>query len=424
MSEGVAIMEELIIEHTEKLSGEVLVQGSKNSALPILAATILCNDTCIIENCPHLSDVDSSIDILNSLGAKVTKDNGAIVIDSSGINNYKIQKKMMTKMRSSILFLGAIVSKLNKAEIYFPGGCKLGPRPIDWHLKALSQMGLKIDIQDDLLKCELDGKFSGAKIILPLPSVGATENIILAAVLAKGTTLISNAAREPEVCDLCNFLNSCGAKISGMGSSIIEIEGVTKLHGTRHRVIPDRIVAATFMAAVVATTGEVVVKNVIPEHLKSIISTIEKSGCEINCNKDYLRVKSLKRANAIGQVITVPYPGFPTDAQALLMAMCTTAKGKTEFIENIFENRYKHVDELLKLGADISLLGKKAVVTGVKTLYGNKLKAHDLRGAAALVIAALQAEGETRIEGLWHLDRGYETFEEYLKNIGAKIKRI
>lgn len=424
MSEGVAIMEELIIEHTEKLSGEVLVQGSKNSALPILAATILCDDICIIENCPHLSDVDSSIDILSSLGAKVTKNNSTIVIDSSGINNYKIPKKMMTKMRSSILFLGALVSKLNKAEIYFPGGCKLGPRPIDWHLKALSQMGLKIDIQDDLLKCELNGKFSGAKIKLPLPSVGATENIILAAVLAKGTTEIENAAREPEVSDLCDFLNSCGAKIFGAGSSFIRIEGVTKLHGVKHRVIPDRIVAATFMAATVATKGEVIIKNVIPKHLNGIIVEMRKSGCIIECDKDYLKVKSSKRIESMGNITTMPYPGFPTDAQALLMAMCTTANGKTEFIENIFENRYKHVEELLKLGADIKLFGKKAIVTGVKTLYGNKLRAHDLRGAAALVIAALSAEGETRIEGLWHLDRGYENFEECLKNIGAKIKRI
>lgn len=417
-------MGSILVGHTDSLFGNVPIQGAKNSALPILAATILCTGTCIVNNCPDLSDVNSTVDILKALGAKVKKKKNCITVDSSNINSYIVPQEMMTKLRSSILFLGSVVSRMGKAELYLPGGCKLGPRPIDWHLKALSDMGLEISLQNDMLKCETYGKLKGTQILLPLPSVGATENIILAAVLARGTTIIKNAAREPEICDLCNFLSSCGARIFGAGSSTIEIIGVDELYGTEHNVIPDRIVAATFMSATAITTGKVTLLNVVPKHLKSISKVIKKSGCMISTTQDTLTIESSGEIKSVGKVITDPYPGFPTDAQALIMAMCTIAKGNSEFVENIFENRYKHVEELLKLGADINVVGKKAIVNGVESLYGNHLKAKDLRGAAALIVASLAAKGETIIEGSEHLDRGYENFELHFKNIGANIKRI
>lgn len=417
-------MGSLLVGHTDNLFGNVPIQGAKNSALPILAATILCTGTCIVNNCPNLSDVNSTIDILKALGAKVKKGKNCVTVDSSNINSYIIPQDMMTKMRSSILFLGSVVSRMGKAELYLPGGCKLGPRPIDWHLKALSDMGLEISLQNDMLKCKADGKLKGTQILLPLPSVGATENIILAAVLARGTTIIKNAAREPEICDLCSFLSSCGARIFGAGSSTIKIIGVDELYGTEHNVIPDRIVAATFMSATAITTGKVTLLNVVPEHLESISKVIEKSGCIIDTSKNTLTIASSGKIKSVGKVVTNPYPGFPTDAQALVMAMCTVAEGTSEFVENIFENRYKHVEELLKLGADINVIGKKAIVNGVENLYGNHLKAQDLRGAAALIVASLAAKGETIIDCSEHLDRGYENFELHFKNIGANIKRI
>lgn len=423
-AERVFRMSKFLVENTNGLSGKVLVQGSKNSALPILAATILCNSECVIKNCPDLSDVDATIEILQSLGAKVKKEKNNIIIDPSTINNYIISRNLMTKMRSSILFLGAIISRMGKVKLHFPGGCQLGPRPIDWHLKALAEMGLFIECAEDLLSCKANGKLNGTNIKLPLPSVGATENIILAAVFAKGTTIIENAAREPEISDLCEFLNKCGAKIVGAGSSKIEIIGVDRLHGTEHTVIPDRIVAATFMAATAITGGNILLKNVIPEHLESITTVLQKSGCDIIYGNSSLVFICRSKVKSIGTIVTKPYPGFPTDAQALIMAMCTLAQGNSVFIETIFEHRYKHVPELLKLGADIKLMGQKAYVNGVEKLYGNHVKAADLRGAAALIIAALAAQGQTIIEGCEFLDRGYESFESKLRSIGANIKRI
>lgn len=417
-------MSKFLVENTNELSGKVVVQGSKNSALPILAATILCSSECIIKNCPDLSDVDATVDILRSLGAKVKKEKNNIIIDPTMINACSISRSLMMKMRSSILFLGALVSKMGKANLHFPGGCKLGPRPIDWHLKALSQMGLDIECDEDLLKCRATNGLKGTKIILPLPSVGATENIILAAVLAKGTTVIKNAAREPEILDLCNFLIKCGAKIFGAGSNQIEIVGVDKLRGTEHIVIPDRIVAATFMAATAITGGSVLLSSIIPEHLNSIFSVFRQSGCDIIIGNQSLVCTCKSRLKSVGSIITKPYPGFPTDAQALVMSMSTLAEGESVFIETMFKNRFKHVPELIKLGADINLMGSSAYVKGVKNLYGNNIKAADLRGAAALVIASLAAEGQTIIDGCEFLDRGYEDFEAKLKSIGANIKRV
>ena len=415
-----------MIEHTEKLAGKVTIQGAKNSALPILTATLLCDGVCTINNCPELSDVSATLDILEgSLGAKVSRGKNIATIDASGANGYKISRSMMSKMRSSILFLGAIAARFGQVELCFPGGCELGPRPINWHLEALSKMGLQVDCVDGVLTCKADGgRLHGAKIDLPLPSVGATENVILAAVLARGTTVLNNAAREPEICDLCDFLSKCGAQINGAGRSQIEIIGVDSLRGARHDVIPDRIVAATFMVAAAAVGGEVLVEKVAPEHLRSMVEVLRRSGCTVDVNENSVRVVSEGVPQALGRIVTEPYPGFPTDAQALFMVLAALSQGETTFVENIFENRYKHADELMKMGANIEISDKTAVVHGVKGLHGEEVLAKDLRGAAALTIAGLVANGQTVVSGLEHLDRGYEDFEWKLRDLGANIRRI
>ncbi len=415
----------LLIEHTEGLYGRVSIQGAKNSALPILTATLLCDDVCVIDNCPNLSDVDVTLDILSNLGAKVFKEKNSVTIDSSGAKNHRIAKNMMAKMRASILFLSAVTSKIGRAELCFPGGCRLGPRPIDWHIKALSKMGLNVRCNcNGKLFCKVEKNFNGAEINLPLPSVGATENIILAAVLAKGKTIINNAAKEPEICDLCDFLSKCGAKITGAGQNQIEIVGVDKLCGAKHRVISDRIVATTFLAATAMLSGDVKIENIVFDDMKVIIDILRRIGCTVNAKCDTVQIISNKKLKAPGEIITEPYPGFPTDAQALFMAISTISQGVSIFVENIFKNRYKHVDELLNLGANIKAFDKIAVVTGVRELHGNCLYAKDLRGAAALAIAAMAAKGSSILTGAEYLDRGYENFEINFKKLGAKIRRV
>lgn len=419
-------MAKFLIEHTEKLAGKVTTQGAKNSALPILTATLLCEEACTINNCPELSDVSATLDILEgSLGAKVSRGKNTATIDASGATGYKISRAMMSKMRSSILFLGAIAARFGQAELCFPGGCELGPRPINWHLEALSKMGLQVDCVDGVLTCKAEGgRLHGARIDLPLPSVGATENVILAATMARGTTVLNNAAREPEICDLCEFLSKCGAQINGAGHSQIEIIGVDSLRGARHDVIPDRIVAATFMVAAAAVGGEVLVEKVAPAHLRSMVEVLRRRGCAVNVNENSVLIVSEGLPKALGRIVTEPYPGFPTDAQALFMVLAAVSRGETTFVENIFENRYKHAEELMKMGADIEISDKTAVVRGVRSLKGGAVLAKDLRGAAALTIAGLVANGQTVVSGLEHLDRGYEDFERKLKDLGANIRRI
>lgn len=418
-------MAKFLIEHTEKLAGKVTTQGAKNSALPILTATLLCDGVCTIDNCPKLSDVSATLDILEDLGARASMEKNSAVINTSSTDGYKISKVMTSKMRSSILFLGAVAARFGKVELCLPGGCKLGPRPINWHLEALSNMGMQVECQGDVLICAVDGgRFHGARLDLPLPSVGATENIILAAVLAHGTTVLNNAAREPEICDLCEFLTECGAKINGAGQSQIEIVGVDNLHGARHEVISDRIVAATFMVAAAAVGGNVLIEEVVPEHLQSVVEVLRESGCTVVVGESSLRVVSDGTTRAMGRITTEPYPGFPTDAQALFMMLASVSQGETTFVENIFANRYKHVTELLKMGAEIKISEKTAIVRGVRGLRGNDLFASDLRSAAALTVAGLVAAGETTVRGLEYLDRGYEDFERKLMNLGAKIRRI
>ncbi len=418
-------MQKLVIEGSRRLSGEVEIQGAKNSVLPILAACIICKDECIIRNCPDISDVNITIKILNHLGCKTNFEKNTLIIDSKNLAKNDIPDFLMREMRSSIIFLGALISALNSAKLSLPGGCELGPRPIDLHLEGLRQMGLRINESHGFLKCDVGFGLAGCNIALSFPSVGATENLILAAVTAKGTTILTNTAKEPEIIDLINFLNKCGAKIKYSYDGTIVINGVNKLHGTEHSVIPDRIVAVTYMASVAATASSLVIKNVIEDNISSVIPIFEEAGCIVKIfDKNIIKIDAPMRPYFNRLIRTMPYPGFPTDAQAPIMAMTTLADGTSMFVENIFSNRYKHVGELLRLGANIKVEDKVAIVDGVKRLSGAKVTATDLRGAAALVVAGLSAEGVTEISDLNHIDRGYEKIEENLCKIGASVKRV
>lgn len=417
-------MGKLVIQGGNKLNGEVYIHGAKNSVLPILSATICCAGECVIHNCPKLSDVDVTIKILEYLGARVKREDDNLTIDTTNVNKYDIPDLLMREMRSSIVFLSSIISRFKKAKLSFPGGCELGPRPIDLHLKALQQMGLVIEENHGVLDCRVDGRLRGAHVALSFPSVGATENIMIAASLAEGETVITNAAREPEICDLADYLIKSGAKIKGAGEGTVIIEGVKTLNSTEHNVIPDRIAATTFMAAVSSTGGNIILNNVIPSHLNSTIPIFKEAGCNLKCFDNKINIISDKKLKPIKIVRTMPYPGFPTDAQAPIMAMTCLAKGTSVFVENIFESRYKHVGELLRMGAKIKVDSRVAVVEGIEMFSGASVKADDLRGGASLIVAGLAAEGFTEISKVNYIDRGYENIETTLNSIGANIKRI
>ncbi len=417
-------MGKLVIQGGNKLNGEVYIHGAKNSVLPILSATICCAGECVIHNCPKLSDVDVTIKILEYLGARVKREDDNLTIDTTNVNKYDIPDLLMREMRSSIVFLSSIISRFKKAKLSFPGGCELGPRPIDLHLKALQQMGLVIEENHGVLDCRVDGRLKGAHVALSFPSVGATENIMIAASLAEGETVITNAAREPEICDLADYLIKSGAKIKGAGEGTVIIEGVKTLNSTEHNVIPDRIAATTFMAAVSSTGGNIILNNVIPSHLNSTIPIFKEAGCNLKCFDNKINIISDKKLKPIKIVRTMPYPGFPTDAQAPIMAMTCLAKGTSVFVENIFESRYKHVGELLRMGAKIKVDSRVAVVEGIEMFSGASVKADDLRGGASLIVAGLAAEGFTEISKVNYIDRGYENIETTLNSIGANIKRI
>lgn len=416
-------MQTLLIDGMRRLNGAIPIYGAKNSVLPILAASFLVHGESEIENCPALSDVRASLAILQGLGCRVSQDGDRITVSADGVCRSEIPPELMREMRSSIIFLGAIAARTGAVSISFPGGCELGPRPIDLHVAALKKLGLHIDEKNGRLHGRVDGRLRGADIALSFPSVGATENVLIAASVAKGRTVITNAAREPEIVDLCRYLNACGARIAGAGEGTVVIDGVDRLTATHHRVIPDRIEAATYMAAAAATGGSVILKQVELSHLGAIIPLFEESGCSVSSFGDELLLTAPTRLRRIKTVHTMPYPGFPTDAGAPLMAMACVAEGTSVWIETIFQNRYRHVGELLRLGAHIKTEGRVAVVEGVPFLSGAAVECTDLRGGAALVVAALAAEGTTEIGALSHLDRGYADLEQKLSALGASVRR-
>ncbi|MCH5212080.1 MAG: UDP-N-acetylglucosamine 1-carboxyvinyltransferase [Oscillospiraceae bacterium] len=416
-------MNKLVVEGGVPLSGEITVQGAKNAVLPILAASIMSGESCVIHNCPWLRDVEKTGIILERLGCNLKRGTGEIYVDASDINKCRIDERLMREMRSSIIFLGAILSVCGRAEVGLPGGCPIGLRPVDLHLKALRQMGVLIEEQHGYLRCEC-GRLKGANIHLDFPSVGATENVMLAAVKAEGTTIITNAAREPEITDLARFLNKMGAKVNGAGSSMIVIDGVEKLHGTEYSVMPDRIVAQTYMIGALMTGGELLLNGVECAHMQAGLSALTEMGGRIKCEKNKAYIKSTGHINSVHIIKTMPYPGFPTDAQSPFMALAAIADGTSVFVENIFENRFRHVDELVRMGADIKVEGRSAVVRGVKKLYGANVEAYELRGGAALILAAMAADGRTEISGIEFIDRGYENIEGNLSRCGVRIRRI
>ncbi|MBR5479029.1 MAG: UDP-N-acetylglucosamine 1-carboxyvinyltransferase [Clostridia bacterium] len=415
-------MSVLRINGGRPLAGRISVHGAKNSVLPILAATLIHPGEMTIHNCPDLRDVRSAIKILTALGAKIKREKDKIVVDAGTINCCNIADDLMREMRSSVIFLGAMLSRCKSAVISYPGGCELGPRPIDLHLSALKKLGISITEENGKIYCSVEN-LSGADIHLPFPSVGATENIMIAAMFAKGRTRITNPAREPEIEDLQNFLCAMGGKITGAGGHVIEIEGVSKTFDCEHKVIPDRIVAATYLTAVAVSGGDVLIENVEPSQMNVMCEKLSRSGCLLYQGENYIRIIRKNPLYSMGEIKTEPYPGFPTDAQALFAVLATQCDGQTVVRENIFENRYQYVPELVKMGADIKTCGRVAVINGGNCLNGAAVKAPDLRGGAALIVAALGAQGESIISELSHIDRGYENIEGCLSSIGAQIVR-
>lgn len=423
-------LERLIVEKSLNLKGHVRISGAKNASLPILAACLLGTEDIILEDVPNLKDVEVMCEVLKSLGASVEKlPDGKLKINAKNITSYETNYELMRKMRASFLVMGPLLGRIGKAKNAQPGGCAIGARPIDLHLKGFKALGVTVDEnqgesedgEDSYLFAHTD-ELVGDKVYLDFPSVGATENIMMAAVLAKGETIIENAAMEPEIVDLSNFLRKLGGNIRGAGTNTITIKGVEKLGGATHQIIPDRIEAGTFMVAAAITGGELYIENIIPNHLRPVISKLEETGTIIEEGDDYLKVIGPKELKSI-DIKTLPYPGFPTDMQAQFMAMMTQCAGTNIVMETVFENRFMHVDEFNKMGANITVEGKSAIINGKANLKGSIVKATDLRCGAALILAALVAEGRTEIQNTYHIDRGYENFEEKFRNIGANIWR-
>ena len=412
----------LSVRGGRRLEGEVTIQGAKNSVLPILAATLLARGQVALLGCPRLRDVDASIRILRHLGCDAHWEADALAVDTTALRRCEISDVLMREMRSSAIFLGAILARCGQAELSYPGGCELGPRPIDLHISGLRALGAEIDDTGGTLHCKAQ-KLTGREIVLGFPSVGATENLMLAACGAEGVTVLSNAAREPEIEDLQNFLNTCGGEVTGGGTSTVVIRGGRPLHGGTYTVIPDRIAAATYLCAAASAGGDIFLRGAREAHLSTVTATLREAGCAINGDSGGIACRCAGRLNAPRPIRTAPYPGFPTDAQAIVMAALLRCRGAAVFEENLFSSRYRHVDELARMGADIRTSGRVAVVLGVERLHGAAVRSTDLRGGAALCVAALTAEGETVVSDIAHIDRGYQSLEQDLTALGAEIKR-
>lgn len=416
-------MEKYVINGGNKLYGSVEVQTAKNSVLPLLAATVLTDEKVKILNIPDITDVKNMIKILSRLGCKTVFEGRNLVIDSSGADCYEIPSELAHELRSSLFLLGSVISRFHMAKIAYPGGCDIGLRPVDLHLTGLKRLGVDIAEENGYIICKCD-KLCGNEIMLDCPSVGATENIMLAAVKAEGTTVIKNAAREPEIEDLQKFLNCMGAKVRGAGSGTVVIEGVTKLKGCEFLPIPDRIEAGTFLIAAAMCGGEVELTRVSAENLSSLLHKLRENGCKIYANNDKIILENHRRLTSVKSVETQPYPGFPTDLQAQITTLCCICRGQSIITENLFETRFKYVPELRKMGADITVINRNAFVRGVERFKGATVVAHDLRGGAALVSAALAAEGTSSVLDISHIDRGYGAFEYKLRKLGGDIVRV
>jgi len=409
-----------IVEGGKKLEGSVSISGSKNASLPIIAATILSSKTSKLYHVPNIHDTQITLKILKLLGCKVKKERDKIEIDTKRMNKTEIPEDLMRQMRSTVIMAGAIIGRFKEATFSYPGGCEIGSRPIDLHLAAFKKLGINIEEKGGFIHCKCD-KIIGTEIDLDFPSVGATENIILATVLSEGTTTITNAAMEPEIEDLAKFLNKMGAKIEGAGTNIIKITGVKQLKQVSYKIMPDRIETGTYLCMAAITGGKIKVLNAEPDHITPILHKLQECGCKIETTEKTIELEAPKRLKAV-DIKTMPYPGFPTDMQSIFGAMLTQSKGTSVIIENIFENRYKYTSELKKMGAKIQIEGKIAVIKGVKKLNASKVEACDLRGGAALVLAALASKGTTYISNIEYIQRGYDNLEEKLQSLGANIK--
>lgn len=417
-------LEKIIVRGGRQLVGTVKVEGAKNAVLPVIAASILANKgKSVIHHVPALADVYTINEVLRSLNAKVTFENNTIEVDASNPIKTEAPFEYVRKMRASVLVMGSLLARVGHARIALPGGCAIGSRPIDQHLKGFEAMGASINVGNGFIEAKVDGKLKGTKIYLDFPSVGATENIMMAATLAEGTTILENVAKEPEIVDLANFLNGMGAKVRGAGTETIKIEGVNSLSGIEHEVIPDRVEAGTFMVAAAITKGDVFIESAVSDHLRSLIAKLEEMGVVIEDHDDGIRVLGPDKLKAI-DIKTMPYPGFPTDMQAPMMALLSQAEGTSMITETVFENRFMHVEEFQRMNSDIKIQGRSAILTGPVTLQGAQVSATDLRAAAALIISGLVADGYTQVVELQHLDRGYVNFTEKLKKLGADIERV
>ena len=414
-------MEKLEITGNRALHGQISISGAKNAALPAIFACLLSDDICVLNNIPSLNDVNSALNVLDTMGATCERQEDTVTINAATVNTQEAPYHLVKTMRASVLVLGPLLARYHQAKVSLPGGCAIGTRPVDIHISGLRQMGATINIEHGDIVAT--GRLNAAHIRLPQATVTGTENLMMAATLADGETRIENAAQEPEVVDLANFLNKMGAKIQGAGSPTICITGVKKLRGTTHHIISDRIESGTYLCAATATGGDVLLKNAPADNLLALTEKLLAAGAQISKENNGIRLIMKKKARAVS-VNTAPYPGFPTDMQAQWMAVCTMAEGNAKITENIFENRFMHAQELIRMGAKIKTKGGVATVNGVKTLSGARVMATDLRASASLVIAALAAQGTTTIERIYHLDRGYAGLEKKLQALGAQIKRI